>query len=202
MITASALIDKLRLAVETPTVYAKGGFGSWVSRGWIDAMATLYPSWYAAHRDHLLQRIGCAAFDCVCLVKGILWGWDADRKSTTGGSVYGSNGVPDTTCEGLIEACDGGAYSDDVDLIPGELLYLPGHVAVYIGDGKVIEANLTEDEDGVCMIPLGKRRWTRHGRLPWVSYDIMPAPDPDDERTVRVELRIGPDGEIRAAKLV
>lgn len=197
---ASELIDRLRLAVETPTVYAKGGWGQWVSDSWIKSMQLLYPSWYASHGDHLRTRIGCAAFDCVCLVKSVLWGWDADKTSPTGGAKYGSNGVPDTTAEGMIEACDCSGGWDDLE--PGELLYLPGHVAVYIGDGKVIEANLTDDEDGVCMIPLSKRSWTRHGRMPWVEYDLTPADDGGEDRTVRIELTIGPDGTITGARLV
>ena len=32
-------------------------------------------------------------FDCVCLIKGILWGWNGDLNKTYGGAIYGSNGV-------------------------------------------------------------------------------------------------------------
>ena len=34
-------------------------------------------------------------FDCVCLIKGLLWGWDGDKSHIYGGATYCSNDVPD-----------------------------------------------------------------------------------------------------------
>ncbi len=34
-------------------------------------------------------------FDCVGLIKGILWGWSGDFYRTYGGAGYACNGVPD-----------------------------------------------------------------------------------------------------------
>ena len=34
-------------------------------------------------------------FDCVCLIKGVLWGWRGDKNAIYGGATYASNGVPD-----------------------------------------------------------------------------------------------------------
>lgn len=44
-------------------------------------------------------------FDCVCLIKGVLWGWHGDKNAVYGGATYTSNGVPDI-----------GARSDDQSL--------------------------------------------------------------------------------------
>ena len=40
-------------------------------------------------------------FDCVNLIKGILWGWRGDLNHTYGGAVYASNGCPDTNANGM-----------------------------------------------------------------------------------------------------
>ena len=34
-------------------------------------------------------------FDCVCLIKGILWGWNGNTNAVYGGATYASNGVSD-----------------------------------------------------------------------------------------------------------
>ena len=162
-------IDKLKLAANTPTVYAKGGFGQWMTKGFLASMKTLYKDWYTRNESMLLNHLGSASFDCVCLIKGILWGWDADKNSYSGGAVYGSNGVPDITTETMIQMCNG--ISTDFSKVEvGELLHMKGHVGIYIGDGKAIESNYTSDENGVTIIPMSKRKWTSHGFLPWVDY--------------------------------
>ena len=35
------------------------------------------------------------AFDCVCFIKAILWGWRGDKTKSYGGATYLSNDVPD-----------------------------------------------------------------------------------------------------------
>lgn len=77
-------------------------------------------------------------FDCVCLVKGILWGWNGDASKKYGGAVYQSNGVPDITEGQMINACNG-VSSDFSKLVPGEFLWMQGHCGVYIGDGLAVE---------------------------------------------------------------
>ena len=44
-------------------------------------------------------------FDCVCLIKGLLWGWNGSKDKTYGGATYGSNGVPDINADAIIGKC-------------------------------------------------------------------------------------------------
>ena len=44
-------------------------------------------------------------FDCVCLIKGILWGWNGDKNATYGGAKYASNNVPDLGADSMIKKC-------------------------------------------------------------------------------------------------
>ena len=44
-------------------------------------------------------------FDCVCLLKSVLWGWNGNKNKTYGGAVYESNGVPDIDATDMFEKC-------------------------------------------------------------------------------------------------
>ena len=44
-------------------------------------------------------------FDCVCLIKGILWGWNGDKNKPYGGAAYTSNNVPDINASQMINSC-------------------------------------------------------------------------------------------------
>ena len=118
-------------------------------------------------------------FDCVNLTKGILWGWVGDASKTFGGAKYGSNGVPDTNANGMIQRCH--SVSTDFSAIePGEGLWLEGHWGLYVGGGLAVECtNHTGWKSGVQITAvwnIGKKQgyhgrfWTKHGKLPWVQY--------------------------------
>ena len=121
------------------------------------------------------------AFDCVGLIKGILWGWNADTSKGYGGAVYKSNGVPDTNADGIKNKCKDRS-NDFTQIVPGELLWTSGHVGIYIGDGLGVECTPSW-KDGVqitAVANIGKkagynsRKWTTHGKLPYVEYPEMP----------------------------
>ena len=116
-------------------------------------------------------------FDCVCLIKGILWGWCGDKTKTYGGSKYISNHVPDIGADTMITKCRE-VSTDFSNIIPGEAVWLSGHIGIYIGDGLVVESSPIW-KDGVqitALAHIGKkagynaRRWTKHGKLPYVDY--------------------------------
>lgn len=52
--------------------------------------------------------------------------------------------------------------------IPGVLVFMPGHVGVYVGNGKVIEAR--GHAYGVVQTDLNKRGWKEWGKLNWIEY--------------------------------
>lgn len=116
-------------------------------------------------------------FDCVNLIKGILWGWWGNPEKEKGGAVYASNGIPDTNADGMIKRCSG--VTDDFRHIEiGEAVWMSGHIGVYIGDGLAVECT-PRWADGVQVTAVHNiakrngyngRTWTKHGKLPHVDY--------------------------------
>ena len=52
--------------------------------------------------------------------------------------------------------------------IPGVLVFMPGHVGIYCGDGKVVEAR--GFHYGVVETKLNERPWENWGKCPWIKY--------------------------------
>lgn len=115
-------------------------------------------------------------FDCVNLIKGILWGWTGDKTKTYGGATYASNGVPDVSADGMIAKCL--SVSTNFSTIEvGEVVWVPGHIGVYIGNGLVVESTPSW-KNGVqitscncTMAGYNRRNWSQHGKLPYITYE-------------------------------
>jgi len=116
-------------------------------------------------------------FDCVCLVKGILWGWAGNKNKIYGGATYISNGVPDINQESMITKCkDVTTNFKNIEI--GEFLWMKGHCGIYIGDGLAVEATPAW-KNCVQITAVGNigkksgyntRTWTKHGKLPYITY--------------------------------
>lgn len=165
------LIQKLEAIAKKNTVYMWGTFGAPVTLKLITDKAKQYPSWYsAAKQTYLRGLIGKSyyAFDCIGLIKAVLWGWDGSSKTAHGGAVYASNGMPDTNANGYILRCKN-VSADFANIEPGEAVWMPGHIGVYVGNGEVIEATPSW-ANGVQRTKLSARRWQKHGQMPTVEY--------------------------------
>lgn len=117
-------------------------------------------------------------FDCVCLIKGVLWGWSGNVNHGYGGAKYESNGVPDSDCNVIFDKCSG-KTTDFSKIEIGEAVWLQGHIGVYIGDGLAVECTPSW-KNGVQITAVANigtkagyssRRWTKHGKLPYVTYE-------------------------------
>ena len=117
-------------------------------------------------------------FDCVCLIKGLLWGWDGDTSKTYGGAGYAINGVPDIGADTMIKKCKD-VSTDFSKIQVGEAVWMPGHIGVYVGDGLAVECTPIW-KDGVqvtAVANIGRkegyslRKWEKHGKLPYVTYE-------------------------------
>lgn len=196
-------------AVNYKTVYANGMFGSLIEENIIAQKARQLPSWYTAERQANLRKLigkGYFGFDCVCFVKGILWGWNGDTSKNYGGAKYESNGVPDLTESQMMSKCTE-ASTDFTKIEPGEFLWIPGHCGIYVGNGLAVECTPAWD-NGVQITAVknlgekagyNSRTWTKHGKLPYVTYVVdqkleVPA---DDGKTVSVDLLVLRRGENR-----
>jgi peptidoglycan hydrolase-like protein with peptidoglycan-binding domain len=116
-------------------------------------------------------------FDCVCLIKGLLWGWNGDADKVYGGSSYACNGVPDIGANSMIKVCKD-VSTDFSKIEVGEAVWIDGHIGVYIGDGLAVESTPAWKNcvQITAVHNIGKksgyngRKWTKHGKLPYVEY--------------------------------
>ena len=184
--TSDKFIEMAKRACGSNTLYIKGCFGApmteYNKKRYVNN--TAYNA--APARKKLIEAAtpDTFGFDCVCLIKGILWGWTGDTSKIYGGADYKSNGVPDFPVDsskdtkGMLDYCTD--VSDDfTKIVPGEVLHNPGHVGIYIGDGVAIEAT-ARWKDGVQRVAvanlgpnktcLNNRTWQTHGKLQFVEY--------------------------------
>lgn len=113
-------------------------------------------------------------FDCVCLIKALLWGWCGDKTQTYGGAKYASNGVPDVNADGMIALCKD-VTTDFSKIQIGEAVWLKGHIGIYVGEGNAVECTPSwENSVQVTTVRNLKsgtgHKWTKHGKLPWITY--------------------------------
>ena len=172
-------IKMLKKALNSNTVYALGMWGQVINDSIITSKIRQYPSFYTNARVAQLNSLkgkNYFGFDCVCLVKSVLWGWEGNLADSNGGAKYASNGVPDIDTETMITRCTK-ISTDFSKIIPGALVWMKGHVGIYIGDGQCIECT-TNWTSKVLQSTLKnngvkgqfERTWTKWGLLPYVDY--------------------------------
>ena len=181
---ASEFIEKLQDIVDHyKTLYVMGCFGAPMTGGNVSRYCTNHSYNKQAARTAMIKAAAnknppVYGFDCVCLIKGVLWGWCGDASKTYGGASYASGGVPDIGADTMITKCSG-LSTDFSRIVPGEAVWLKGHIGVYIGGGKVIECSpafkncvqVTACLNIGAISGLNGRRWTKHGKLPYITYD-------------------------------
>lgn len=177
-------VEKIKdVAKNYKTLYIKGCFGAPMT----DTNKKRYCKNNVYNRQPSRTRMIQAAsvdtfgFDCVCLIKGILWGWKGLTDKNYGGAVYASNNVPDIGADTIITKCTE-VSTDFSKLEVGELVWMKGHVGVYIGDGLAVECT-PKWKNGVQITACNcakagynRRNWTKHGKLPYVEYLIEKKP--------------------------
>lgn len=182
VMSAETLVKKLKDIVNNyKTIYVYGSIGGIVTNTLISQKAKQYPSFYTDARIAKIKKTvgkGYFGFDCVNVIKSILWGWDGNKNASYGGAKYASNGVKDISADGMISICTSVSSSGWNNLQVGEAVWLPGHIGVYIGNGLVIECTPKWD-NCVQISGLGNigrtynsktRTWKKHGKIPYVSY--------------------------------
>ena len=198
MVKASKFASDLKdIAKNHKTVYAWGMFGSQITRYTVTLKAGQYPSWYTDSKINTVfsPLYGASppvwGFDCIGLIKGVLWGWHGDPSATSyGGARYASNGVPDISADSMISRCYD--VSTDFDSVAvGEFLWMKGHCGIYIGNGLAVESTPSW-KNGVQITACNRyklgfksRYWTKHGKLPYIEYDGGEVKD-----TVTIELSV------------
>ena len=179
-----------KIATDYKTLYVMGCFGAPMN----DTNKKRYCNNHEYNRKAERQAMIKAAsadtfgFDCVCLIKGVLWGWSGDTSKTYGGATYNSNGVPDIGADGMIRLCQN-VSTDFSNIVPGEAVWLSGHIGIYIGNGLAVECTpkwkncvqITAVANIGSVAGYQSRRWTKHGKLPYVEYSAQTAKKSIDE---------------------
>lgn len=199
------LVNKHKeVAQKYKTVYMWGCFGHPVTEAIIKEKASQYPSWYTSAKQAELRKLigkGYFGFDCVNLTKGLLWGWNGSQTSYTGGAKYNTNGVPDVSANGMITKCKDVSTTGWKDMEIGEGLWMDGHWGLYIGDGLAVECTPAW-KNGVQITAVGNigakagyntRTWTKHGKLPYITYVKDETKTAHDKNKAAVKARYGFD---------
>ena len=178
------------IATDYKTLYVLGCFGSPLN----DANKERYSKNNSYNKKSArTKKINAASaetfgFDCSNLIKGVLWGWNGDKLKSYGGAKYGSNNVPDINADTMISKCSN-VSTDFSNIEIGEAVWIKGHIGVYIGDGLAVEC-IAKWDDGVqitAVSNIGKksgynsRKWTKHGKLPYIEY-IAEQVKPQEEK--------------------
>ncbi len=183
MLTNKEFVTKLKeIATNRNTLYVMGAFGAPLK----GANVTRYCNNHSYNRQtKRTAKIKAAAnktptvyaFDCSGLIKGVLWGWCGNDAKTYGGAAYTGNGVPDMNANKMINVCSD--VSNNFSKIEvGELVWVEGHIGVYIGDGLAVECTPSW-KDGVQITACNcaksgynRRNWTKHGKFPYINYVV------------------------------
>jgi hypothetical protein len=158
--TAAGLVEYARAQLGKPYWY--GTFGKTASQSLLNEKRKQYPSHYKDSRiDKYKREFGARVHDCVGLIKGYLW-----SQTFTSSPKYNSS--QDVSANGMKSRCKEKGDISTIPEIPGVLVFYNGHVGVYIGNGKVIEAR--GFAYGVVETNLKDRKWTNWGKCPWITY--------------------------------
>lgn len=109
--------------------------------------------------------------DCSGLIKACFWGYPSN-------GAYQKN-LKDINADTMIKQCIH-VSSDFSNIKPGELVWMKGHIGVYLRDGVVIECTpkwnngvqLTYLNNGINqnIYGLHERKWNKHGKFKYIDY--------------------------------
>lgn len=156
------------ILTSTKTAYMWGGLMKPITLDYINYKAAQYPNQYSKTRIAYLKRLigtgyGC---DCVGLIKSYYFGGIGSPK-------YDAS--KDTNTNGFYNIATEKGDINTIPEIPGLILYMDGHVGVYIGNGECIECTLGEYGDGVVKTKVSGRGWKNWLKIPYIKY-LKPAP--------------------------
>lgn len=144
--------------------YVWGTYGTVLSPDFLESKIIQYPDEVGGKEDFIRENwLGKRTADCVGLIKGYSW-YDTASQMT----ILVSNGMPDIGADTMYENATEKGTIDSIPEIPGLAVWKEGHIGVYIGDGKVVEAYGTTS--GVIRSELANGGWTHWLKIPYISY--------------------------------
>ena len=194
--TAAGLVKHMQQCLQDGWGYVYGAIGQTCTDRLLDQCAERYPANNLAGgemRKAGEKWLGKKVADCSGIVKAYL------MSEYTGGPITYSAKVDAAVHYNA--AKEKGPISTMPD-IPGILVYMPGHVGVYVGDGEVIESAGTLY--GVKKSTVEKSYisgpWTHWYKCPGITYDSA-AEEPETEQKPEEEVPASP-AEIKVGSAV
>lgn len=162
MKTAKGLVEYVKVQLGLPYWY--GTYGQTGTAALYASKKKQYPqyyNWVGTPYDNFPSQYEKRVHDCVGLIKGYLW-------SETPTSTPKYDGDQDKSANDMRSVCKEQGDIGTMPDVPGVLVFMNGHVGVYIGDGYVIEAR--GHEYGVVKTALKSRPWKWWGKCPYITY--------------------------------
>ena len=186
----SELVSYCRKLLDQGARYWFGCFGQVASESLRSTKAKQYPSHYKSSRNKQYEKDikeKRIVTDCSGMIKGFMMLRDNGQIVYTPSLDLGANGYYN-------KATEKGKIKNMPD-IPGLAVWKSGHIGVYVGNGKVIEAR--GFDYGVQEYNLSDRPFTHWLKVPGLEYITspcfpsdkpVPAPEPDPEpKTYKVK---------------
>jgi hypothetical protein len=152
-------------AFEAGWGYVWGTYGDVLTDSLFSYKLEQYPDGVGSYEDFIRRNwLGGRTADCVGLIKG--YGWlDPDTLEIE----YGTNGMPDVGADGMYNSAAVSGSMNTMPDVPGIAVWKSGHIGIYIGNGKVIEAMGTKY--GVVKTNLADRSWSAWLEIPYINYN-------------------------------
>ena len=178
------LVEHCKKLYNAGARYWWGTFCQKASSNLLEVKRKQYPSQFPASRNKQLKKDideGRIVTDCCGLIKGFMMTRDNGQIVYTPSLDLGANAYYERATEkGPIKS---------MPEIPGLAVWRSGHIGVYVGNGKVIEAR--GFDYGVQEYNLSDRSYTRWLKVPGLEYITSPCfppavpdtPAPDPEPT-------------------
>ena len=144
--------------------YVYGTYGTVLDNSLLDSKITQYPDEVGGNEEFIRENwLWKRTADCVGLIKGYSW-YDTETQKT----LLVSNGMPDIGADTMYENATEKGTIDTIPEIPGLAVWKEGHIGVYIGGGKVVEAYGTTT--GVIRSELADGGWSHWLKIPYINY--------------------------------
>lgn len=157
--------------------YVWGTYGHVLDDALLSAKLEQYPTHVGNYEDFIRSNwLGGRTADCIGLIKGYSW-----YDPATGHINYATNGMPDINADYMAHSVAEKGTIDTIPEIPGLAVWRSGHIGIYIGNGKVVEAKATKI--GVVETNLSDGTWTHWIKIPYINY-IEETTEPEEPEPI------------------